>query len=63
MTPSIIQAIFANIVLPEIADWLTTRRAGNQAPPTKDELLAEMNTRADAILTAGEAFLRAKGAL
>lgn len=63
MTPDLIRLLFVQIVIPMVGAWMRQRQENGQPPPTKDELLAEMNTRADAVIAAGEAFLQSKGAL
>ena len=62
MPPAVIHAIFMQILLPELSRWLA-RRKQDEAFPTTEELLAQLNANAAAFITAGEAFLRSKGAI
>ncbi len=59
---AIILALFQDVVIPELASWIKTRHAAG-APPTLAEIVAHMNETADATVTAGEAWLKSKGAL
>lgn len=61
MTPALIQALFMQVLLPELSRWLSNR--GDKPFPTTEELLAELNKNATAVIASGEAFLRSKGAL
>jgi len=63
MNPAIIHALFLNIIIPEVAGWLANRRNAGDPLPTKEEILARMNERAETFIAAGEAFLASKGAL
>lgn len=55
--------LFEKIIIPELALLLARRQAAGQPPPSKDEILANMNEIANRYEDAGEAFLRSKGAL
>lgn len=62
MSSVLIQAIFTQVLLPELARWLASR--DSSAPfPTEAEILAALNKNADAIIAAGNAFLQSKNAL
>lgn len=62
MPAVLIQAIFTQVLLPELARWLASR--GKDQPfPAEAELLAQLSKNADAIIAAGNAFLQSKNAL
>jgi hypothetical protein len=61
MTPALWIALFQQIVIPEVASWMSSRATGAPAP-TADQILAQMNAIAQPIVDAGEAFLKSKGA-
>lgn len=63
MTPGLWLVIFEKVLMPELAHWLANRRAQGLPFPTKDEIVSELDAKAVTIINAGEAFLRAKGAL
>lgn len=63
MNTSIVQAIFLHILIPELARWLARRSQSGELLPTKEEILAQLDARANVVIAAGEDFLRSKDAL
>lgn len=63
MNPALILILFEKVLMPELLHWMERRRQADQPLPTKDEILAKLNTDANTIVAAGEEFLRSKGAL
>lgn len=63
MNPAIVQAIFLQILIPELGRWLSRRGTSGEPLPTKEEILAKLDADATTIINAGEDFLRSKGAL
>lgn len=61
MSPAMWEAVFLNILIPELSRWLLRRGQGDLPLPTKDEILAHLNESADRYYEAGVAFLRSKG--
>lgn len=55
------QAIFTQILVPELMKWLRERQANGQPMPTDAEAIAKLQELSAAILDEGRAFLASKG--
>lgn len=60
MPEALVLAIFEKVVIPELSAWLASRHQASD-PPSVAEIAAHLTETANAIITAGTAFLKEKG--
>jgi len=55
--PQLVQAVVTQVLIPEILGIIRAHHASTGELPTDEQVIAKMNTDADAIVAKGEAFL------